>query len=271
MEEEVARKVCTKCGESKLITEYHRKGKGYRSWCKSCKKLEDAIYIESHKEEIKAYRNSPAGQEAIKAYQSIYQVRHKEERKAYLLVYNAANKEILAEKGKAKYRLNKEHISARSRKYYLANSDAIKERSSAWASKNLTKVNQYSRNKRARKLESIGSFTQQDLAQLFAAQGGSCVYCGTDLTNNFEPDHIFPISKYKYDSAINIQLLCPTCNNRKLAKEPEQYEALIGFITPEREDYLRALKDRIASEWATKKSEDLASERKEESKLFQFE
>ena len=256
MEEVAASKVCCKCGELKLLSEYHKKGKGLRAQCKTCRKLESKGYRATHKNEIKTHRDSPAYKAREASYQIVYQATHKEERTAYLSVYNELNKEAIAASRKTYYEANKEQFVLKSRQQYLANTEKIKERCREWAANNPDKVNQYSRAKRARKLGSIGSFTLEDIEEIFGQQEGKCIYCDTDLTDNFEPDHIFPISRYLYDAAENIQLLCPTCNNRKLAKEPEAYEALIGFLTPEREYFLNNLKGIIASEWVVKNLED---------------
>jgi len=35
---------CTACGALKPLTEFHRRGTGYQTWCKACRKSHDAAY-----------------------------------------------------------------------------------------------------------------------------------------------------------------------------------------------------------------------------------
>jgi len=117
-------KQCTGCGETKLLSEYHKKktGKyGRASRCKVCKSLADKKYHQTEvgkatqKAAKKAYRESEKGRAKRKARQKAYSQseKGKAKRKAYRKVYNhseagRATQKIYrkaysqSEKGKAK-------------------------------------------------------------------------------------------------------------------------------------------------------------------------
>ena len=71
-------KVCSKCGEFKSYSEFHKdkwKKDGYYGQCKQCKKE----YNESHKEELKEKKKK-------------YADSHKEERKEYMKQYRDSHR-----------------------------------------------------------------------------------------------------------------------------------------------------------------------------------
>ena len=83
-------KTCTKCGESKLLSEYHKSGKyGRHAQCKLCVKVYKKAYIhlEAVKVKRKAYKQSEAGKAYMKSYEQT------EKRKAYtkLLQYSSTH------------------------------------------------------------------------------------------------------------------------------------------------------------------------------------
>lgn len=50
-------KRCTKCGIEKPLSEFHRQGKGYKSWCKVCTRLyQREVYVKKHPQARKFQR-----------------------------------------------------------------------------------------------------------------------------------------------------------------------------------------------------------------------
>jgi len=157
------------------------------------------VYYEANKEKAaaqnKAYRE--ANKEKIAALQKAYRDANKEKRAAYMKAYCEANKEKLAARNKAYCEANKEKIAARLKTYREANKEKIAEQKAA---------------RRFRKTYIIN--------HLLVAQRGKCASCHVNVIEKHHLDHIVPVSKGGTHDRSNFQLLCPTCNLEKLAKDP---------------------------------------------------
>lgn len=68
------------------------------------------------------------------------------------------------------------------------------------------------------------------VARLFLLQKKKCTICRRSIANGYHVDHVTPISKGGLHEPLNIQLLCPTCNVRKFAKDPIEYMQSRGFL-----------------------------------------
>lgn len=65
----------------------------------------------------------------------------------------------------------------------------------------------------------VGTYTRQDVVDLYYRQEGRCVRCARSLeVLGYHVDHVKPLAKGGYNVAANLQLLCPKCNLRKGAK-----------------------------------------------------
>lgn len=105
-------RVCTKCGDEKLLGEFHKNkmGKyGRTSHCKLCNIKKEKQYRKANKEKIsereKKYRE--ANKERIAEYQKQY---HKENKERYKQYYQE-NKQKTAERRKQYYEANKERTN----------------------------------------------------------------------------------------------------------------------------------------------------------------
>ena len=116
-------KKCRGCGESKLLSEYHKKktGKyGRRTQCKLCRKAYQKAYNQS--EERKAKRKAYEQSEARKAYMKAYsqsevgKAKRKAKRKAYMKSYRESEKNKAYQKA---YRQSEEGKAKR--KAYMKN------------------------------------------------------------------------------------------------------------------------------------------------------
>lgn len=76
------------------------------------------------------------------------------------------------------------------------------------------------RRRRAVKVGAGGEFTEEQVARLFTFQRGRCACCSSRLGEDFHRDHKNPLSRGGSNDILNIELLCPSCNQRKHAKDP---------------------------------------------------
>lgn len=84
--------------------------------------------------------------------------------------------------------------------------------------------------RRARKANSTGSFSRAEIRKLFDLQRGKCAWCRADIKKSFHRDHRVPLSAGGTNDISNIDLLCPTCNVRKHAKDPIDWAQQEGFL-----------------------------------------
>jgi len=127
--------------------------------------------------------------EQVKAWRAA----HPEQRKATLRLWRAKNKAKHLEQRKARRKANPNVYRA------------------------------HTENRRARKLAAGGSFTAQQIDNLYILQRHKCVGCGVSIKRGFEIDHILALSKGGSSDISNIQLLCMPCNRTKHNKSPEQW------------------------------------------------
>ncbi len=139
----------------------------------------------------------------------------------------------------AHYLANKEAKLRKSKDWYAENSDRKTETQSAWRQENKEKDRASHRqwrldnvdatvammaNRRARKAEAGGTYNANDVQNLLRLQKGKCAACCVKLIlagkGRFHVDHIMPIALGGSNWPHNLQLLCPTCNFKKHAKDP---------------------------------------------------
>jgi 5-methylcytosine-specific restriction endonuclease McrA len=135
--------------------------------------------------------------------------------------YNQKYKEEISARRKQEYKINAEAVKEKARSYYAANKEEVKKRNETYAKQNRHIGSVRCRNRRARQKLSIESHSASDVNEIRIFQKNKCANCGISFeTSGFHVDHIYPLSKGGSNGKENIQLLCPTCNLRKHAKDP---------------------------------------------------
>ena len=198
-------KTCTKCGESKPISEYHKDKSakdGLYTQCKLCVNARTA-----------AYREKNPG--IRKAYSSVYRTKNRDKCRSACRAWRAANQE----KEKS-YQAD----------YRSAHRDKAIASLVSWREKYPEKVRIYSQNRRAKKQANGGKLSHGIAAKLFNLQRGKCTCCGKPLGNDFHLDHIVPLSLGGTNTDDNVQLLRATCNMTKSAKHPIDYMQQLGYL-----------------------------------------
>lgn len=78
--------------------------------------------------------------------------------------------------------------------------------------------------RRARKFAAGGSFTADDIKQIYQDQSGLCNGCQCDLEkSSYHVDHIMPLILMGSNRKENLQLLCPKCNLSKGGMTPTSW------------------------------------------------
>lgn len=219
-------------------------------------------YKRRNKEKIAAYKKeyNERTKEARSESYKIWYEKNKETKLAYAREWKKNNpdkvKEVLdewiknnperrKEHDKRKYQKNKEVISVRTKAYYEANRDVIrererirnntpeaKERRRTYARNNLARRCLLENRRRARKLNAGGEHEIEDISKLLELQRGKCagVDCKKSIKKGYHIDHIIPLSRGGMNDKYNLQLLCPTCNMRKGARDPITHNQSLGML-----------------------------------------
>ena len=182
-------KTCTKCGEEKALSEYHKNKDGRFGLTAACNKCK-AAKAKKHREENK---------EKLAAQKKKYRAENKEKIAEKVKKYHEANREKIAAYGKKWREENKEKIAAQRKKYHKDHP----ERKAAWNAK-----------RKAIKASLPGHFTAAEFNAICEKYNNRCLCCGKK--RKLTADHVVPItwpSSTNYIS--NIQPLCGPCNSSK--------------------------------------------------------
>lgn len=191
-------KICSRCNNTKTLDEFNNDRKasdGKQSACRECMKIAKAKYRQNNREEINRRQREKWPERAEKSKQ-----------------YREEHKERYAELWQVWYEEHKEEKNAYDRN---------------WSKENPAKVRQYGRERRARELGAEGSHTREDIDQMLVDQNGLCAYCECDILEEFQVDHIIPLSKGGTNNWSNIALCCAYCNRSKKDRPVEVYMELI--------------------------------------------
>lgn len=183
-------KVCTKCGETKPVAEFHmqaQKRDGLQPYCKACMKIASAAYRAANSDKEKA--------------------RHAKW-----------------------YAENRDKVKASAAKWRSVNPDKVKEQNAKWHAENPEARRIHEHNRRARKIEAGGSLSAGLADRLFDLQRGKCACCGKPLGKTYHMDHIMPLSLGGTNDGDNIQLLRAKCNLQKNAKHPIDFMQSRGYL-----------------------------------------
>lgn len=99
-------------------------------------------------------------------------------------------------------------------------SGKAKESLKKYRTKNPDKVREWSQTRHKRK---TGRLPRGTIKNLMISQQSKCNICTIDIAVKYHMDHIYPLAKGGKHEASNIQLLCPSCNVRKSAKDPTEF------------------------------------------------
>ena len=189
-------KCCTKCGEEKPLSEFHRdksKAGGRRNDCKVCACLQKRKYSKENNDHVRALKraNNRKHRDRIKKHDAEYYAANREEILRKKKEYHA-RPEI-----KQQYKEYQKRTGA-SKKWHERNPE---RRRASWVKR------------RATEREAKGEFTAEELRLRFDYHGNKCIYCG--CTENLTVEHMIPLNKGGTNWPANLAPACGSCNSGK--------------------------------------------------------
>lgn len=213
-------KTCTKCHQTKLISEFGKQSgrkDGLRSNCKECCNAATAKWAKENPERCSEKAAKWAKENHKRKTESVAE-------------WAKANKDRRKATNAAHYAANRERYKAIRSAYYEANKQRYKEIGDAWNKENRGARRVHAQNRRTRKLESGGRLTSGLSKKLLQIQRGKCACCGNPLGDDYHLDHIVPLALGGTNTDDNIQLLHARCNKKKGAKHPVDFMQSRGFL-----------------------------------------
>jgi 5-methylcytosine-specific restriction endonuclease McrA len=213
-------KTCSRCGETKPLSEYYKDRGKPVAQCKDCKKA--TIY---------ATRN--ADREAHRAYQRQWHAENSDARNAKVRERRERDGDYLRTKDRARWARDREKRSEQRREWYIANREHVRERQ-AWANNpgvkashlkyreaNRDKILEQARTARYKRRALMTELYVEDvpLDDVLLRDLGICGICDNPiLESTVELDHIIPLAAGGRHERTNIQLAHRSCNRRKFTK-----------------------------------------------------
>ena len=173
---------------------------------------------------------SRAGTQEEKEARKKYYAENSERTKARVMAWKVENPEKKAAANKKWAKENPQKDRDSKRRYNDKNRVDILKKKSARAKANPELGRLYAHRRRSLKLNAGGKHTAKDIKQLFDLQRGKCACCNVSIKDKYHIDHVIPLAAGGSNDRLNLQLLCPTCNLSKSAKNPVDFMQQRGFL-----------------------------------------
>lgn len=200
--------ICAHCKKELTVDNFSpRKNckRGYKSWCRTCRKEEHKQYREKYKEELL---------EKEKRYREQNREKIRENHKKF----TEANRKRINEWHRKHYRENIEREKEKYRQYRMKYPDKIKAAQKKFKEKDIDKFhekyNVYAQIRRARIRELPSNYTNEQWVETKQYFSNTCCYCGEE--KELTQDHFIPLSRGGGYTKENIVPACGICNSRKL-------------------------------------------------------
>lgn len=231
-------KTCSKCKESKNITEFNKDASKPDKLCSCCKACKNIAMSE--------YLAVPENREKHNANSAKWDAANSDVKKLNNAKWYANNTDKCNANSAKWYAENTEKKQAQNKKWAIKNPEKMKEYAKAWSAANPSKrlayvlkwqeknpdaSRNYAHNRRAQKLK-LGGKLSKDLAEkLIKLQKGRCTCgCNQPLGTSYHLDHIMPLALGGDNTDNNIQLLRAKCNMQKSKKHPVDFMRQKGFL-----------------------------------------
>lgn len=243
-------KCCTKCQREYPATGAffppdRRCADGLKHHCRECSRAYQSQWRKSNPNKIAAskrrYRERNADRLRQERHAHYILIRDRE--RARNRLYHAANRDRINQRHRQQrnqdiekarenerqwYAANRDKERANDRRYYAENCEKLRENTRRWRRRNLEKDRVKSNRHRARKRHAEGNHTAEDIQLQVKAQTNQhgvlcCWWCGKPILGKYHVDHRIALARGGSNSATNIVITHPECNDSKGVKMPWEF------------------------------------------------
>jgi hypothetical protein len=217
-------KTCTKCGETKPLSEFHIDKKatgGHSLRCKACACAASRRWVAANRERNKSNcaRWQRTNVERARATSKRWYEAHPEHNLNNARKYRERHPDVILQRRREWKKNHPIEWLEHKARWRKNNVEKIRESIRRARRSNPAKFADRARQRRAHKHGTINDLTPQQWEVIKAAFDQRCAYCGrNDLP--LTQDHVIPLSKGGPHTASNIVPACRPCNAKKCDREP---------------------------------------------------
>lgn len=137
--------------------------------------------------------------------------------------WRAENVDKVREDQRKRYHSDRGRHLAYTQAWRERNTETIRAKEKVYRAAHPEKVIADAEMRRARMLAAEGEFTGHDIIALIKAHGRACFYCQAKL-KKYQVDHFIPLSRGGTNWPSNLVISCGSCNRRKAAKLPWEWQ-----------------------------------------------
>ena len=194
-------KVCTKCKETKSLSEFYKNKRGLhgcRSDCRNCHNKDSVARVAQ------------------------WRLNHPDQRNANDRRYRERNREKCREAIRKSYKKYYGKYVQRIYQWRTENPDKVKAIYQRYKKNNRAKVYAWNNNRRARLASIEGNLTPNEWQTILEMYEHRCVYCYQELDHPTQ-EHIVPIVEGGRHDESNVVPACKSCNSKKGSRSLLRY------------------------------------------------
>ena len=178
-----------------------------------------------HARKAREYAANPQ-REKRNSVQAAWRAANLEKARALAKKYDRDNREKRRLQARERYKKNADYW----REWYRKNRAKVLLVSGEWAKANPDARRAIKATRRGRERGASGTYTQDDVKKLLRLQRGKCVVCRVRVGEKYHVDHLMPLALGGDNNFTNLQILCPSCNCSKNAKDPIKFMQQKGYL-----------------------------------------
>lgn len=209
-------KTCTKCKDTKPLTQFSKKGKGLQPKCKPCSAAYRKEYYRANRESIKQkVRDHYASNKDYHIARAIaWSAKNPDKCRASVKKWTNANKDKCKETRVAWTVKNKEHIAATTKKYSASHREQARASHRKWSANNPGNEAERTRKRDAAKKKAVPVwYDKAEVSAIYRTSAAMSVGC-----DKYHVDHLVPLQHPNVcglHCADNLQIIAAEENMKK--------------------------------------------------------